>query len=86
MAEKTITLYGAVAAVVKGSAPTTHFSAGAEVTLGTADDPALIVKFDAIPSAYQFCRIQEEYQKLMVYLCHEPVRFTIPSVSAGCLR
>lgn len=86
MAEKTITLYGTAAAVVKGSAPATHFSAGAEVTLGTADDPALIVKFDAIPSAYQFCRIQEEYQKLMVYLCHESARATWPQVNAYCLQ
>lgn len=72
MAEKTITLYGAAAAVVKGSAPATHFSAGAEVTLDTGEDLKLLIAFAAPDAAYQYCRLSKHDNELQVYVSAAP--------------
>lgn len=72
MAEKTITLYGAAAAVVKGSAPATHFSAGAEVTLDTGEDLKLLIAFAAPDAAYRYCRLSKYDNELQVYVSAAP--------------
>ena len=72
MAEKTITLYGAAAAVVKGSAPATHFSAGTTVTLDTGEDLKLLIAFAAPDAAYRYCRLSKYDNELQVYVSAAP--------------
>lgn len=68
MAEKTIKVYASGSALVKESAPKTHFSAGAMEELDTDGGVRLVIVFNAVPSAYQFCRLNSEYSSGSIYV------------------
>lgn len=67
MAEKTLKIYASGSAVVKSSAPKTHFSASQMEELAADTNKYLVVVFDAVPSAYQFCRLNEKYVDGYIY-------------------